>query len=720
MKRLVAVFILMSLLLGILASCVGGSEDIKVEKIYFEEEEITVKVGERVKIEALVYPKSASDADLEWESSNEDVATVSNGRVKGISEGTAIISATSENGKCATCRVTVIDENGDEGNGGGGETDNTPVGNKIGDKCPTYNLSLLDGSGTVNITEFKGKIVIINFWGTWCGPCKTELPHFDRIADEYKDEVVVLTVHSSFSSKDALSYVQENYPDSNMIFAIDEPLTSSMDMYYNLLGGKNSYPRTIILDEKGIIQKNHDGAIDYEGLKDAIGGSGSQGGEGGGVEVVETLDLANGSYSGSEVTITFWHTMSQNNKAILEDAIARFNEEYPNIKVDHRSYGDYDEVFDQVKVKLTAGKQPNIAFCYPDHVAAYNYASAVITLDELMANGSTVYGSGEMMGLTQAQLDDYIDGFLDEGREYGDGKMYTLPFQKSTEVLYYNKTIFEANGLEAPETWDDVENAIKVLKEIYPNSIPLGYDSEENFFITMTQQYGSSYTSSTGEHYLFNNEVNKSFIAKYAEWYQKDWMRCGLYTSDGFRKANDETGKIFMSIASSSGARYQRPDKIGSDYPFEVGIVPVPQINPYNPKTFSQGPSLCIFEDTNPDEVYASWLFVKFLTTDTQFQAQYSMNSGYVPVIESAADDAVYQAYLSKADGGDLITSLAAKVALEQNDYYFSTPAFVGSADARTNVGLLVMSVFEKYSLNGDNRAMIDTEFKKFYDLCNE
>ena len=438
----------------------------------------------------------------------------------------------------------------------------------------------------------------------------------------------------------------------------------------------------------------------------------------------EAIDL-NGVYDGSKVTITFWHTMGADNKALLEDAIARFREKYPNITVEHLSYGDYDGVFDQVRTKLTAGNQPNIAYCYPDHVATYNRSESVITLDDLIKNTNVIESTGEMMGFTQEQIDDFIEAYYNEGKEYGDGLMYSLPFMKSTEVLYYNKTIFEENGLGVPETWDDVANAIQVLKAKYPNSTPLGYDSEENFFITLAAQYGSDYTSATGDHYTFVNDTNKSFVAKFAEWYQKGWMTTsaligGSYTSDAFKKANDEVGKTFMSIGSSAGARYQRPDKVNGEYPFEVGIVPVPQVNPDNAKVISQGPSICIFEDQNVQEVYASWLFVKFLTTDAQFQAQYSMKSGYIPVIKSVGDTETYKNYLNKADGGDFITSLVAKVALEQNEYYFTSPAFAGSADARTQVGLLVQSVFSKFKLGADNSSMINSEFDKYYNICND
>ena len=445
------------------------------------------------------------------------------------------------------------------------------------------------------------------------------------------------------------------------------------------------------------------------------------GGNGGGYT---PIDLT-GTYDGSAVTITFWHTMGADNKALLEDAIARFQEVYPNINVEHTSYGDYDGVFEQIRTKLTAGNQPNMAFCYPDHVAWYNNSESVVVLDDLINNQKVIDGSGEMMGFTQAQLDDFIEGYYNEGKEYGDGKMYSLPFQKSTEVLYYNKTVFADLGLEAPKTWDDVEVLVKALKEAYPNSTPLGYDSEENFFITLCAQYGSDYTSATGEHYTFVNDTNKAFVAKFAEWYQKGWMSTsalmgGSYTSDGFKKANDETGKIFMSIGSSAGARYQRPEKEGDNYPFDVGIVSLPQVNPADPKVISQGPSICVFEDENVQEVYASWLFLKFLTTDQRFQAEYAMKSGYVPVIKSVMDTPTYKTALEKANGGDFITSLVALVALEQEEAYFTSPAFSGSADSRTQVGLLLQSVFSKYVLGQDNSSMINSEFQKFYDICKE
>ena len=146
-----------------------------------------------------------------------------------------------------------------------------------------------------------------------------------------------------------------------------------------------------------------------------------------------------------------------------------------------------------------------------------------------------------------------------------------------------------------------------------------------------------------------------------------------------------------MSIGSSAGATYQRPAK-GADgqYPFEVGIATIPQVSESNRKVISQGPSLCIFNKSNPQEVVATWLFVKYLTTTVEFQAEFAMASGYVPVLKSVAQNEVYKEFIDSADGGDYVAALSAKVCLEQESAYYTSPAFNGSSTARDEVGSLI------------------------------
>ena len=413
--------------------------------------------------------------------------------------------------------------------------------------------------------------------------------------------------------------------------------------------------------------------------------------------------------------------MGSNLAEVLAQYIEEFNALYPNITVNATQVGSYDDVRDQISTEITVGNQPNIAYCYPDHVALYNMAGVVATLDDLIESSEVVTradGSTETLGLTEAQKADFIEGYWNEGKQFGDGLMYTLPWSKSTEVLYYNKTFFDNNGIKVPTTWDEMEEVCAAIKAIDPASIPLGYDSEGNWFITMTEQLESPYTSALEPHYLFDNETNREFVKRFRSWYQKGYLTTqtlyGSYTSGLFVAENGT--RSYMSIGSSAGATHQRPTK-GADgnYPFEVGIATIPQVNPDRPKVISQGPSVCIFNKSNPQEVIASWLFVKYMTTSTDFQAEFSMTSGYVPVLKSVADHPVYKEFVSKANGGDYISALSASVCLSQQEAYYTSPAFNGSSTARSQVqNLLARSL----SAQGNDDEVIDKAFKEAITEC--
>ena len=424
------------------------------------------------------------------------------------------------------------------------------------------------------------------------------------------------------------------------------------------------------------------------------------------------------------VTIKFYHSMGANLQEVLNDAIKEFNKLYPNITIEHESYGDYNGVRDQIKTEIAVGGQPHLAYCYPDHIALYNEAGAVQTLDSLIASTIEITradGTTEILGYTQDQLNDFIQGYYNEGKAFGDDLMYSLPISKSTEVLYYNKTFFEANKLKVPTTWEEMAEVCAQIKEIDPKSIPLGYDSESNWFITMCEQYNSPYTSATGENFLFDNETNRNFVKMFREWYQKKWVTTeelsGGYTSALFTgesssstSSNVESGtRCYMCIGSTGGATYQQPNSTNGVYEFEVGITSVPQVNPEQPKVISQGPSVTIFKKDNPQEVIATWLFAKFLTTNVEFQARMSMTNGYAPVIKSVTENDIYAGFLASASTEN-IQAYAVKVALEQENAYYVSPAFNGSSVARDEVGLLIQKCFTLEATD------IDAAIKKAFE----
>jgi multiple sugar transport system substrate-binding protein len=441
--------------------------------------------------------------------------------------------------------------------------------------------------------------------------------------------------------------------------------------------------------------------------------------------IPETVDIV--AYDGSAVTVKFYHTMGANLQAVLDKHIPKFNALYPNIKIEHSTPGDYPAVRNQINTELTAGESPSIAYCYPDHVALYNTAKAVMTLDDYMSSTletTRADGTKETMGFTEAQKNDYVPAFLAEGNQYGDNLMYTLPWIKSTEVMYYNKTYFDQKGYTVPTTWDEMEALCAKIKADDPTCIPLGYDSEANWFITMTEQMKTPYTSiDASNHFQFNTAENRAFVKKFREWYQKGYViteeTYGGYTSDLFTATTGQ--RCYMCIGSSAGAQYQTPDKVstadGEAFPFEVDIAMIPQYNKAAPKVISQGPAVCLFKKTNPQECAAAWLFAKYFTTNVEFQAEFSMTSGYAPVIQSVNQNPVYAQFLADSQNPDIpqastefLQAVSVKQAVSQLTAYYVSPAFNGSSAARDEVGLMMQRCFTTAASDVD--AMISKQFE--------
>ena len=149
------------------------------------------------------------------------------------------------------------------------------VGNQVGDLCYGYDLQLITKDGisqeTIDPTK-SGKVTVINFWGTWCTPCVAELPYFEQVAQEYSETVQVVAVHTHLVNDTAPAYIGSKYPDAKVIFAKDYPIDEQglVGGYYSALGGRGTFPYTVVLDENGIITKIFVSSLTYEELKTAV------------------------------------------------------------------------------------------------------------------------------------------------------------------------------------------------------------------------------------------------------------------------------------------------------------------------------------------------------------------------------------------------------------------------------------------------------------------
>ncbi|MFA5421427.1 MAG: extracellular solute-binding protein [Bacilli bacterium] len=406
-----------------------------------------------------------------------------------------------------------------------------------------------------------------------------------------------------------------------------------------------------------------------------------------------TEEEYNGDPTQLKTSITFWHTMGAANRAVLDSMIAEFNTIFPKITIEHASQGGYPEIRDKISSAIPAGTTPTMAYCYPDHVADYMNAGAVQDLTTYI--GDEVLGLGVEGDLTLAGgVDDFIPAYWQEGQEYVKEGVYSVPFSKSTEVLFYNKDFFTTNSLTVPTTWEEMITVARQIKVIDPASIPFGYDSDANWFITLCEQMNIPYTSiDPDNHFLFDNPEARAVVQDLKNWFDE-----GLITTQGSSPNNAYTstqfteGKLYMTVGSTGGTRYDFSPN------FEVGVAPVPQYkNPdtqaTSQKVISQGPSITIFKRATANQKIAAWLFYKWIT-NTRNSAIYSVLTGYNPVRSSSFLTSEYTTGRSVTPGTDseLIKAVADFVPFIE-DWYYVSPAFKGSSTARDEVDGILANV---------------------------
>lgn len=151
-------------------------------------------------------------------------------------------------------------------------------GNEVGKLCYGYDLPVVDENGvteeTVNPVK-TGKVTVINFWGTWCGPCVSEMPHLEELAKNYSDTLTVIAVHSTDGRKKMPAYIGQNYADSPIIFSWEETGQYNGD-YYVQLGGGQGYPYTVVLDAQGVITHKQLGMMSYEQMQEMAEAAGAK------------------------------------------------------------------------------------------------------------------------------------------------------------------------------------------------------------------------------------------------------------------------------------------------------------------------------------------------------------------------------------------------------------------------------------------------------------
>ncbi len=416
--------------------------------------------------------------------------------------------------------------------------------------------------------------------------------------------------------------------------------------------------------------------------------------------------------------ITFWakNDTNKNQTDIYQQAIADFQSLYPNITVNLRLYTDYSRIYNDVITNISTNTTPNVCITYPDHIATYRTGTnVVVPLDSLFADETYGLGGSELKFDSPTQ-EEIVPQFLSEC--VLDGEHYALPFMRSTEACYINKTYVEALGYTVPDvlTWDFIwevseaateKNADGIFKVNGQNvMLPFIYKSTDNMMIQMLRQRGADYSTAEGDILLFNDTTEELLytVAEHAATGAFTTFKISSYPAN-FLNA----GQCIFAIDSTAGATWMGTDAPLSDISeenlvqFETAVRPIPQFDPDNPQMISQGPSVCLFNKGDPQEVLASWLFMQYLLTN-EVQIAYAGTEGYVPVTKKAQETDEYQEYLSRAgednDHYYEVKLQATQLLLDHTADTFVTPVFNGSASLRSAAGQLVENVTKSIRRN--------------------
>ena len=297
--------------------------------------------------------------------------------------------------------------------------------------------------------------------------------------------------------------------------------------------------------------------------------------------------------------ITFWAKNDTNltQVSIYEQAIEAFEKLYPNVKVNLRLYTDYGRIYNDVITNISTNTTPNVCITYPDHIATYlTGTNSVVPLEVLFADPDYGLG-GSKLAFDSPGRDEIVPQFLNECSL--NGHYYALPYMRSTEACYINKTYVEALGYTLPDelTWDfiwEVSRAATAKDEngIYLVNgqkvvIPFIYKSTDNMMIQLLKQYGAGYSNDQGKVLIFN-DVTRDILKNVAEHAATGAFSTFKISSYPANFIN--AGQCIFAIDSTAGATWMGPDAPLIDISeeklvdFEIEIKPSPQVDPKNPQ----------------------------------------------------------------------------------------------------------------------------------------
>lgn len=318
----------------------------------------------------------------------------------------------------------------------------------------------------------------------------------------------------------------------------------------------------------------------------------------------------------SPVEITFWHAMN----GVQEQTLTALTEEFmaanPNITVTLQNQSSYNELQQKMTATLASPKNlPTMTQAYADWMLNPVNDGLVLNLE--------AYINNEEIGMKD--FDDIVPGLL-QAATYN-GELYGLPFNKSTEAIWYNKDLFTELNLEEPTTYEELAAVAKEITE-KKGIVGAGFDSLNNFYTTHLKNQGVTFE----REFDVTSEASQNVANYYLEGIKEGYFR--IAGTDKFLSGPLTSETLGMYIGSTAGESFV---KSGAEGKFEVGVAPYPA-----EYAFQQGTDLFVFDSASDEQKTAAFEYLKFLTSG-EAQLTWATATGYMPVRQSVIASEEYK-----------------------------------------------------------------------------
>lgn len=329
--------------------------------------------------------------------------------------------------------------------------------------------------------------------------------------------------------------------------------------------------------------------------------------------------------SAGKVTVSFWH----GNSGVLGDELKKmgdkFNAANSKVSVDPIFSGDYNALRQKLLAAIQAGTPPDAAQAGSNSDIASYLAAGALTPIANFVNGPD--------GLSKDSLDDIYSGFLDDNTFAVKGvpTVVSWPFNKSDEVLYYNRDLLNSLKVEQPPaTWDEFVADAKTVTG-GGKAKGLAWTPSSDLFTAILYSYGGQPYDPSTKKVAFQSDAGVKALGLLTGMFVTD--KTAYVTKSYDWQSDFEHGKSAMALSTIVSRAYIEKDLQGQSGSFYVGIAALPKGN--QPSTVLFGSNAVILSKAPSDHQQGAWDFLKWYAEPDQ-TAQWSLTSGYMPLRKSA------------------------------------------------------------------------------------